>query len=48
MHEEINGIKIYVATPEVDFPKDKAMIYLTDVFGLEFPNNLVRYLPRPI
>ena len=48
MHEEINGIKIYVATPEVNFLKDKAVIYLTDVFGLEFSNNLVRHLPRPI
>ncbi|KAH9991596.1 dienelactone hydrolase endo-1,3,1,4-beta-D-glucanase [Russula vinacea] len=40
--EEINGIKTYVATPKVDHPKDKAIIYLTDVFGIEspeFPNN---------
>jgi hypothetical protein len=41
----INGIKTYVATPKVDYPKDKAVIYLTDVFGLELPNNLVRYSP---
>ena len=41
----INGIKTYVATPKADYPKDKAVIYLTDVFGLEHPNNPVRYFP---
>jgi dienelactone hydrolase len=42
----INGIKTYVATPKVNYPKDKAVIYLTDVFGHELPNNLVlRYSP---
>jgi len=44
-YEEIGGIKTYVATPKVDYPKNKAVIYLTDVFGLEFPNNLVRRPP---
>ncbi|KAI0271027.1 chlorocatechol-degradation protein [Russula aff. rugulosa BPL654] len=38
-YEEINGIKTYVATPKVDHPKDKAIIYLPDVFGLELQNN---------
>ncbi|KAI0305247.1 alpha/beta-hydrolase [Multifurca ochricompacta] len=38
-YEEINGIKTYVATPQGDYPKDKAILYLTDVFGLELPNN---------
>jgi dienelactone hydrolase len=38
-YEEINGIKTYVATPKVDYPKDKAVIYLTDVFGIDLPNN---------
>ena len=41
--EEINGIKTYVATPKVDHPKDKAILYLTDVFGLDFPNNRVSW-----
>jgi hypothetical protein len=41
----INGIKTYVATPKVDYPKDKAIIYLPDVFGFELPNNRVRCLP---
>ncbi|KAF8262489.1 dienelactone hydrolase endo-1,3,1,4-beta-D-glucanase [Lactarius quietus] len=38
-YEVINGIKTYVATPKTDFPKDKAILYLTDVFGLELNNN---------
>ncbi|KAH9066713.1 alpha/beta-hydrolase [Lactarius vividus] len=28
-------------TPKTDFPKDKAILYLTDVFGLELNNRLV-------
>lgn len=35
----LRHIKTYVATAEVDFPKDEAVKFLTDVFGLE----LVRY-----
>jgi len=38
-YEEFNGIKTYVAKPKTDFPKDKAVLFLTDVFGLELPNN---------
>ncbi|KAI9510165.1 alpha/beta-hydrolase [Russula earlei] len=38
-YEVINGIKTYVATPKTDYPKDRAILYLTDVFGLELPNN---------
>lgn len=41
-YEVINGIKTYVATPKIDYPKDKAIIYVTDVFGLELSNNRVR------
>ncbi|KAH9998000.1 dienelactone hydrolase endo-1,3,1,4-beta-D-glucanase [Russula vinacea] len=44
-YEEINGIKTYVAAPKVDHPKDKAVIYLTDIFGLELPNNLALVAP---
>ncbi|KAH9057909.1 dienelactone hydrolase [Lactarius deliciosus] len=40
-YEEINGIKTYVATPKTDYPKDKAIIFLTDAFGLELDNNLL-------
>jgi len=42
-YEEINGIQTYVATPKTDFPKDKAILFITDVYGLELNNN--RLLP---
>ncbi|KAI0031332.1 alpha/beta-hydrolase [Vararia minispora EC-137] len=38
-YEEIGGIKTYVAKPKGDYPKDKAILFLTDIFGLELPNN---------
>jgi hypothetical protein len=41
-YEEINGIRTYVATPKTDCPKDKAILFLTDVYGLELNNNLAR------
>ncbi|KAI0049329.1 alpha/beta-hydrolase [Auriscalpium vulgare] len=31
--EIVNGVKTYVATPEGDYPRDKAVIYLSDVYG---------------
>ncbi|KAF8552883.1 alpha/beta-hydrolase [Imleria badia] len=39
--EVINGVKTYVATPTGDYSKDKAILFLTDVFGLELNNNLL-------
>ncbi|KAJ7114103.1 hypothetical protein C8R44DRAFT_796298 [Mycena epipterygia] len=36
---EIDGVKCYVATPTVDYPKDKVLLFLTDVFGLPLVNN---------
>ncbi|KAJ7261866.1 dienelactone hydrolase endo-1,3,1,4-beta-D-glucanase [Mycena rebaudengoi] len=36
--ETIGGVKAYVATPTVDYPKDKILLYLPDVFGLELVN----------
>jgi len=36
--EEINGVKTYVALPETDYPKNKAILFLPDIFGLELPN----------
>lgn len=42
--EEINGVNSYVATPTVDYPKDKAIIFLTDVFGPQLVNAQVRAL----
>ncbi|KII87467.1 hypothetical protein PLICRDRAFT_43106 [Plicaturopsis crispa FD-325 SS-3] len=39
--ETIGGVKTYVATPSVDYPKDTVLLFLTDVFGLELNNNLL-------
>ncbi|KAJ7851034.1 Alpha/Beta hydrolase protein [Mycena olivaceomarginata] len=36
--ETIGGIECYVATPTVDYPKDKVLLYITDVFGYAFVN----------
>ncbi|KAF8517944.1 Alpha/Beta hydrolase protein [Hysterangium stoloniferum] len=37
--EQIGGRTCYVAVPKVDYPKDKAILFLTDVFGLELVNS---------
>ncbi|KAJ7609045.1 dienelactone hydrolase endo-1,3,1,4-beta-D-glucanase [Roridomyces roridus] len=36
--EKIGGIETYVATPSVDYPKDKVVLFLTDIFGLPLVN----------
>ncbi|KAF8074669.1 dienelactone hydrolase endo-1,3,1,4-beta-D-glucanase [Lyophyllum atratum] len=36
--EEIGGVKSYVATPAIDYPKDKVVLFLTDVFGVQLLN----------
>ncbi|KAI0258507.1 alpha/beta-hydrolase [Gloeopeniophorella convolvens] len=38
-YEVIGGYNTYVATPAGDYPKDKAILYLLDAFGLGLPNN---------
>ncbi|KAF5362197.1 hypothetical protein D9756_002692 [Leucocoprinus leucothites] len=35
---QINGVDVYIATPTVDYPKDKALLYLPDVFGHKLIN----------
>jgi hypothetical protein len=30
--EEIGGVKSYIATPTIDYPKDKVLIYIPDIF----------------
>ncbi|TCD71801.1 hypothetical protein EIP91_003144 [Steccherinum ochraceum] len=40
-YEQIGGYKCYVATPSGDYPKDKVVLFLTDVFGLALNNNLL-------
>jgi len=37
--EQIGGIECYVATPTIDYPKDKVLLFLTDVFGIPLENN---------
>ncbi|KAJ6582981.1 dienelactone hydrolase endo-1,3,1,4-beta-D-glucanase, partial [Mycena vulgaris] len=39
--EKLGGIQCYIATPTVDYPKDKVVLLLTDVFGLALNNNLL-------
>ncbi|EIN09463.1 alpha/beta-hydrolase [Punctularia strigosozonata HHB-11173 SS5] len=39
--EKIDGVDVYVATPEIDYPKDKVILFLPDVFGLAQNNKLV-------
>jgi len=36
--EKIGGVECYVATPTVDYPKDKVVLYLADVLGPQFKN----------
>lgn len=37
--EKIGGVNCYVATPSGDYPKDKVVLFLTDVFGIILINN---------
>ncbi|KAJ7207885.1 chlorocatechol-degradation protein [Mycena pura] len=37
--KDIGGIECYIATPTVPHPTTKALIYLSDIFGLALPNN---------
>jgi len=37
--EQIGGVECYVATPSGDYPKDKVVLIMTDVFGLALVNN---------
>ncbi|KAJ7909412.1 Alpha/Beta hydrolase protein [Mycena leptocephala] len=39
--EHLGGVKCYIATPTVEYPKDKVLLYLTDAFGLALSNNLL-------
>ncbi|KAI0685283.1 dienelactone hydrolase endo-1,3,1,4-beta-D-glucanase [Cerioporus squamosus] len=37
--EKIRGVECYIATPTGDYPKDKVVLFLTDVFGIPLNNN---------
>jgi hypothetical protein len=40
--QKIGGIESYVATPSIPHPKERVLIFLTDIFGLSLVNNRVR------
>jgi uncharacterized membrane protein YczE len=42
--EAIGGVKCYVATPTGEYARDTVVLFLPDVFGLEFVNSQVRAL----
>jgi hypothetical protein len=42
--EKIGGVDCYVATPEGDYPKEKAILFLPDVFGPQLNNAQVRMI----
>lgn len=37
--EKVGGVECYIATPSVEYPKDKVLLYLVDIFGVELPNH---------
>ncbi|KAJ7505549.1 dienelactone hydrolase endo-1,3,1,4-beta-D-glucanase [Mycena galericulata] len=37
--EIIGGVECYVAIPIVEYPKEKVILFLTDAFGVPFPNS---------
>ncbi|KAH7103536.1 alpha/beta-hydrolase [Auriculariales sp. MPI-PUGE-AT-0066] len=39
--ETIGGVETYVAIPEKEYPKDKAVVFLSDAFGLFVNNKLL-------
>ncbi|KAJ7697588.1 Alpha/Beta hydrolase protein [Mycena rosella] len=39
--EKLGGVECYIATPTVDYSKDKVVLFLTDAFGLALQNNLL-------
>ena len=39
--QKIAGIDCYVSTPTGEYPKDKVVLFLTDVFGIPLINNRV-------
>ncbi|KAF8878877.1 Alpha/Beta hydrolase protein [Infundibulicybe gibba] len=36
--EKIGGVNSYVATPTMDYPKDKVLLFLSDIFGPQLIN----------
>ncbi|KAJ7230415.1 dienelactone hydrolase endo-1,3,1,4-beta-D-glucanase [Mycena pura] len=45
---KIGGVDCYVAIPTVDYPKNKVVLFLTDIFGMTLPNSQARTLSHPL
>jgi hypothetical protein len=43
----VNGVDVYIAKPTVEYPKDKAVLFLPDVFGKELTNAQVASIIYP-
>lgn len=43
--EQIGGVESYVAIPTGDYPKDKVILFLSDVFGIPLINNKASLVP---
>jgi hypothetical protein len=41
--EKVGGVDSYVATPTGEYPQDKAILFLSDVFGPQLINAQVRF-----
>lgn len=39
---KVGGVNSYVATPTGDYPKDTAVLFLSDIFGYTMSNSQVR------
>ncbi|PSR82572.1 hypothetical protein PHLCEN_2v6005 [Hermanssonia centrifuga] len=37
--EQIGGVDCYIATPSVEYPTDKVILYIPDVFGIQLVNH---------
>lgn len=42
--EKLGGVDSYVATPTIDYPKDKVLLFLPDAYGPGFLNAQVSWL----
>jgi hypothetical protein len=40
--DKIGGVDCYVAIPTMDYPKDKVILYISDVYGPQLINAQVR------
>ena len=36
--EKLGGVDCYVAAPTIDYPKDKAVLFMADIFGAQLVN----------